>query len=402
MNRNIEIKNMRLLAHDELNGFGKGGEGFALQKLPGGRRILYIAHESGPKDFSVVDVTSPSTPRVIMQTDLPHENVRSNSLALIGDILLVAYQVTRPGMKPAGMGVYNVGNPVQPKQIAFFDTSGSHSRGVHYVWFVDGRFAHITTGAADFIPDKSADDQFYMIVNLDNPSKPFEVGRWWLPGTRQGDKDPLLPSDPKLAVRLHNANIYPGRPDRAYMGYIDGGVVILDISDMSRPKMISQVYEQGSFRAAFTHTAMPLFDRNLLIIAEEAIRDNCEDWPKLIWLMDIKNENNPRVISSCPTPPLEDFCRRGMRFGAHNIHENDPIPTAWYSSRYIVGTFFNGGVRVYDIGDPIHPVEVAYYVPPAHQGAAAIQINDVYVDERGVVYTVDRIGGGLYVLELQL
>jgi hypothetical protein len=30
----------------------------------------------------------------------------------------------------------------------------------------------------------------------------------------------------------------------------------------------------------------------------------------------------------------------------------------------------------------------------------AIQLNDVYVDERGVVYTVDRMSGGLYTLEM--
>jgi hypothetical protein len=28
----------------------------------------------------------------------------------------------------------------------------------------------------------------------------------------------------------HNTNVYPRRPDRAYIGYIDGGAVILDIS----------------------------------------------------------------------------------------------------------------------------------------------------------------------------
>ena len=36
----------------------------------------------------------------------------------------------------------------------------------------------------------------------------------------------------------HNINVYPERPDRAYMGYIDGGVVILDISDKAHPKEV--------------------------------------------------------------------------------------------------------------------------------------------------------------------
>jgi hypothetical protein len=47
---------------------------------------------------------------------------------------------------------------------------------------------------------------------------------------------------------------------------------------------------------------------------------------------------------------------------------------------------------------------VAAFVPPAPRGAStgAIQLNDVFVDERQVVYTVDRHVGGLYILEMDL
>ena len=43
-------------------------------------------------------------------------------------------------------------------------------------------------------------------------------------------------------------------------------------------------------------------------------------------------------------------------------------------------------------------------MPDAPRGskAGAIQINDVFVDERRVVYAVDRLIGGLYVLELDV
>jgi hypothetical protein len=30
----------------------------------------------------------------------------------------------------------------------------------------------------------------------------------------------------------------------------------------------------------------------------------------------------------------------------------------------------------------------------------SIQLNDVFVDEREIVYTVDRFSGGLYILEM--
>ena len=39
---------------------------------------------------------------------------------------------------------------------------------------------------------------------------------------------------------------------------------------------------------------------------------------------------------------------------------------------------------------------------PSISRAGAIQLNDVYVDDRRIVYTVDRFVGGLYILEMTL
>src|ERR671936_312642 len=113
------------------------------------------------------------------------------------------------------MGIYDISNPSEPKRIAFLNTSGPYSRGVHCLWFVDGEYAHLSTGAADFQPRNQLDDQFYMIVDV------------------------------------HNTNVYPQRPDRAYAGWLDSGFIILDVSDMSRPKMISQIDHHPPF-AGFT------------------------------------------------------------------------------------------------------------------------------------------------------
>src|SRR5215831_15253815 len=85
--------NMRLVAHHDLSGFGGIGEGMAMQLARDGRRILWLAHESAPKNFTGVDVTDPAAPRVAIQTELPHARVRSNSLDVVGDLMAVAYQV---------------------------------------------------------------------------------------------------------------------------------------------------------------------------------------------------------------------------------------------------------------------------------------------------------------------
>ena len=116
--------NMRLLAHHELEGFGGIGEGMAMQLARDGRRILWLAHESAPKNFTGVDVTDPRAPRVVVQTELPHAKVRSNSLDVVGDVMAVAYQTQITGLTPAGFDLFDISVPEQPKRISHFDASG--------------------------------------------------------------------------------------------------------------------------------------------------------------------------------------------------------------------------------------------------------------------------------------
>jgi hypothetical protein len=376
----------------------------SLQKTRDGRRIMWLAHEGPPKNFTGVDVTDPKKPKVVVQTDLPHQRVRSNSLELCGDIMAVAHQTVEPGGKPAGIELWDVSTPEQPKSIAFFDRSGPYSRGVHQVWFVDGEYIHCASGAADFTPTNPVDDQCYQIIDVKNPSKPVEVGRWWYPGTREGDAAPPPPRLPLNAgFRAHNTNVYPDRPDRAYVGYIDGGAFILDISDYASPKVVSAWNPHPPY-PGFTHTVMPLFSRDLLVVADECVKDGGVDWPKLTWVVDARKEDNLVPIATFPLPPVEEFKGRGGRYGSHNLHENRPGETSFKSDNLIFATFFSGGVRVYDLTNPLQPKEVAAYVPAAPQGSrtGSIQINDVFVDENAIVYAVDRHSGGLYIFELEI
>jgi len=397
--------NMKLISHNELAGFGGVGEGINMQVTGDGRRILWLAHESAPKNFTGVDVTDVKNPKVVVQTDLPHAGVRSNSLDVVGNVMAVAYQTKEVGVKPAGFDLFDISKPETPKLISHFDASGPHSRGAHCVWFVDGEYVHLTAGSADFEPTHPNDFQFYRIIDVRNPSKPVEAGRWCYPGTHKGDSAPPPPRHPRFdgGYRPHNTNIYPQRPDRAYIGYLDAGAVILDISDKAHPKMVANWRFSPPFNG-FTHTVMPLFSRDLLIVTDECTKDNGEDWPKLGWVVDARVETNLVPVATLPLPPQETFFKRGGRFGAHNLHENLPGPASYRSDNIVVGTFFNGGVRAFDVSNQYQPKEVAYYVPgaPKLSPKGAIQINDVWVDERGLIYTVDRFSGGLYILEMNI
>ena len=397
----VECGGMRLLGQHDLGGHGNCGEGTAL--LEGaGKRYLYLAHESGPANFSVLDVTDPVRPRLLTQTALPHRGVRSNSLAVADDLLIVAYQVSTPGQRPAGIEIFDLGQPAEPRLIGSLDLSGPHSRGTHWVGFTGGRYAFLSTGTPDSRPAHVLDDQFPVIVDVSRPDRPAEAGRWWLPGTQASDgcPPPLRHQRFDAGFRAHNVNVYPARPDRAYVGYLDAGVVILDIAEIAAPRLVARL-DYHPPMPGFTHTVLPLFTRGLLAITDETVHDHAADYPKLLWFADASSEQTPLIISSAPMPPVAEYAGRGGRFGAHNLHENEPFDWSWRSEDIVFGTFFNAGVRAFDVRDPFQPREVAAFVPPAPPAskAGAIQINDVYVAADGLVYAVDRGGGGLYILQ---
>jgi hypothetical protein len=398
-----EASNMQLVGHSNLNGAGKGGEGLALHQYQDGRRVLFLAHESAPMCFSVIDVTKPEDPKVITQLPVEAAFVRCNSLALSGTTLAVAHQVDKVGQQPAGMDVYDVADPAHPRKLSHFDTSGPHSRGVHYLWFADGHYAYLSTGAKDFVARDPKDDQFLMIVDLQDPAHPKEAGRWWLPGTRVGDKEPspprVLPLD--AGIRMHTPTQAADRPDRLYVGWIDGGLIVLDIADKAHPKLVMHRSWQ-SLGNGFAHTLVAIPSRNLMIQSEEATSANCKDWPKRDWVWDISNEAAPIPLAALPPPAdFAALCKAGGRFGAHNINQNQAVPTVRTLTQTVVGSWFNGGVRAYSIADPTHPVEIGYLVDAAPPGNAShtIQINDIYVDENGLIYANDRLSGGLDIIK---
>ncbi len=250
-----EASNMQIIGHSDLNGAGKGGEGLALHQYPNGQRVLFLAHESAPMCLSVIDVTKPEDPKVIAQVPVEAPFARCNSLGLSGTTLAVAHQVEKVGQPYAGMDVYDVADPAHPKKLSHFDTSGPHSRGVHYLWFTDGRYAYLSTGAKDFTPRNKLDDQFLMIVDLHDPAHPKEAGRWWLPAraraTRNRRRRASRRSMPASACTRRRRR--PIGPTACYVGWIDGGLVILDVADKAHPKLVLHRSWQ-SLGNGFAHT----------------------------------------------------------------------------------------------------------------------------------------------------
>jgi hypothetical protein len=393
--------NVRLVGQSTLNGAGKGGEGLALKQY-GPKKILFLAHESGPQCFSVVDVTSPSKPVVLKQLPVEADFIRCNSLGLNGNTLVVARQSEKVGQPHGGVTVYDVSDPANPQLLSYMDLTGPNSRGTHYLTFPDGGYAYLSTGAKDFVPKNPLDDQMLMIVDLHDPRNPKEVGRWWLPGTRVGDDAPaparVAPWD--SGFRLHTPLVPRERPDRLYAGWIDGGLIIFDISDKTKPKEISHVSWQ-SLHQGFMHTVVPILDRGLLVASQESTKEECADWPMRVTILDVRDETKPYPLSYLPPPSnMAELCKGHGRFGSHNINLNQMPEVSRVLRNTVVSAQFSGGLRIYSIKNPMAPEVLGYFAPsvPGNKGGA-IQLNDLIVGSDGLIYANDRFTGGLYILK---
>jgi hypothetical protein len=401
-------RNMRIIGHSD-----QGGRCDGVQVMVSGG-YAYIGHVfSG--GFSVIDVRDPTAPEFVRHIPQP-DCTWSQHLQTHGDLLLVVnmkdmlrdekvdageYYSGSIGDKvdttgsdqsySAGMRVFDIKDRADPREIGFMPLEGL---GVHRIWYTGGQWAYISA-----LPPGFSDDIF-IIVDMSDPASPKPVSRLWLPGmhAEAGEKPTW---DPKYRYALHHAII---KGDFACGAWRDGGITTMDVSDRYNPRLLAHRNFAPPF-AGGTHNTLPLPERDLLVVVEEAVFDNCEDGIKRNWIFDIREPGNPVSISTLPIPDEIDYVRKGGQFGPHNIHENRP--ESFQSSETLFITYQNAGMRVYDIKDPFRPTEIGALVPPPParmmdyrpNRPQVVDTTDVFVDENRLIYCTDS-NAGLYIMEL--
>jgi hypothetical protein len=405
-------RNMRLIGYSDQDG------------RPDGLQIMvnhgyaYIGHMFS-KGFSILDVRDPCNPRPVRYMAAP-DNTWNIHLQAHQDLLLVIHakdlfsqpdfadernyykgsagfhaeaESKRARNWSAGLAVYDISKPDDPRQIGFMPVDGG---GLHRLWYVGGRWAYASALIDGFC------DYILITIDMADPTQPKEAGRFWLPGMNvaAGEKS----NWPSAVGRfgLHHAIVHA---DTAYCSWRDACLVVVDVSDRSAPRLITHKSWSPPFGGG-THNCLPLPDRDLLVVVDEAVLDNMEDGFKPIWIFDNRVPSNPISISTLPAPSNTDYRAVGGHFGPHNIHENRP--GTFISSELIFATYQNAGVRVFDIRDQYDPVEVGAMVPPAPSRFVDPRPNrpcvlhsaDVFVDKNGIVYCTD-FNAGLYIMEYQ-
>ncbi len=403
-------RNMRVVGHTD-----QGGRPDGVQVMVH-RGFAYVGHMFS-KGFSVIDVRDAKNPHAVGYIAAP-PNTWNIHLQVHDDRLLVihakdmfaaaefaderAYYSGALGKTvgtaeakgtrdwSAGIAVYDIAKAGTPRRIGFMPVEGG---GIHRVWYTGGPWAYASVLLDGFT------DYIFMTIDMSSPAQPREAGRWWIPGMNlAAGETPSWPAARRYG--LHHAIIHG---DLAYAAWRDAGMVVLDVADRAKPKLVVHRNWSPPFGGG-THNCLPLPDRDLLIVLDEAVLDHQEDGLKFIWVFDNRVPQNPVSIATFPTPTEADYKSKGGHFGPHNIHENRP--GSFVSSQLVFATYQNAGIRVFDISDAFAPKEVGALVPPQPKTLAdtrpdrarVIQSADVFVDAAGLIYATDY-NAGLYILE---
>jgi hypothetical protein len=338
---------------------------------------LYVGHMRSPFGTSIYDVADPRRPRLLAQVPIP-EGWHSHKVRVANDIMIVNHERLGQGTPEfgGGLGIYDVTDPAKPKLVTKWTTAG---KGVHRYSF-DGRYAYISPTVEGYVGNIA------MILDLADPARPIEVGRWWIPGQWAAGGE-AYPWTGYTEPRCH----HPLRlGDRLYVSYWHHGIFILDVGDLAHPKLVAAAVKSRAFPHP-THTCLPvpqrLKGRAVMVVADEDVAKLEPAAPAFTWIYDITDERSPIPIGTFQVDGVRaDGAPQAPMTGCHQPSERfagTVIPFAWFAQ----------GLRLVDIADPFHPREVGHYLPDPPAGFDRVSSNDVTMDSRGLVYLVDRQRG---------
>jgi len=438
-----EASNMRLLGYSDLQ--GRSAYQPVIHKQ-GDRWIAYIGHHggvpgadqpvnplTGQPEFngtSIMDVTDPAHLQYLAHIPGEPGNYEAGGAQMVrvcdgkslpkGDPNAV--YLLRPFGNQAHE-IWNVADPANPKQVIRVVEG---LKGTHKSWWeCDTGIAYLVSGEPGWrVP------RMTQIYDLSDPAHPVKIRDFGLPGQQPAAQG-------QTPTMLHGMISLP-QANRIYFGYgtNEGGVMQI----VDRDKLLKGAKEPTEENLRYpevgrylmsplngAHTTFPVLEmpiaefakdkigkvRNFVVITDEQIKNECDEPRQFVWFVDVTVENRPVSVATWMVPEASgDFCTRGGRFGTHSSNEN---MTPIYYKRVMFFAHFNAGVRALDIRDPYHPKEIAYYIPAVTEHgdqrcakpdsgqehcARVIQTNNVEVDDRGLIYIVDRANNGMHILEL--
>jgi hypothetical protein len=439
----IDTHDMERIGHSDLQG-RSAYEPTVIQQ--GNRFILYVGHHAGSalnpltgsveaNGTSIVDVTNPRRPVQLYHIPGVPGGGQDNSMVRVCAGSSLPHGM--PGhfymLRVYGSQAHEIWDTTNPSHPTFLTTVVSGLNATHKNWW------ECDTGIAYLVANKPTEgwhvNQHIKIYDLSNPASPRYIRDFGLAG-----QNPVSMTTP-IPPGVHGPIAVPSK-NRVYIPYgvgANGVVQIVDrnklltaftnpVSPTDAELLAPQVGRIDMSPDQGGHTTFPVFGipqpeydnftsgktRDVLVVTSESTANFCQEAPHFGFLLDITTDSKPWPLSTLRVNDDDgnpNFCSRGPRFGTHATNENFYAP---YYGRLTFISYFDAGVRVWDIRDPVHPKQVAHFIPPVNsftQPSCAtingqtvcktnVMTNNVELDTRNLIYIVDRVGSGADILQL--
>lgn len=326
-------------------------------------RTAFVATGDG---FAAVDVTDPADPTLLTrETDLLGDRKngpleKAYDVALDGTDLLVA----GPAHGSNGVNAavrFDVSDPAAPERTGVAETPFS----IHNGDIADG-IAYLTGNDGDRNP----------LVVVDFAAGEV-AGRWSVL-----DHDAAWGDVHSILRVVHDVTVVDGV---AYLAYWDAGTHLVDVSDPADPTHLGAIepYEPSDLAGLSAdeirreqttppgnhHYAAPNDDGTLLAVNKEAwgveADGDVRGGPGGIELYDVSDPATPELLATIPPTESPAPTTSGVWTTSHNFElRGDRLYTSWYEA----------GVKLYDVSDPTAPVELAAWRDPANRSFWTAQV----------------------------
>jgi hypothetical protein len=352
--------------------------------------VAYLGTHGGGDRVYTIDISNPANPVVV-------DSIQMNT-RLVNDVMTTAdgkfLVMTREGAadRKNGIVIAEISDPLRPKAISEFTegvTAGVHSAFV-YKDPKHGQHIYLTNDGTGELH----------VINIDDPYKPREVGRW---APRQHNP---------YGRYIHDIDVQDGL---LYASWWDDGLVILDVGNgikggtPSTPKLVSQykydldkLYNEvevvsGAGFTRGTHTAWR--HKNYVFIADEVYRAAPVAGAKdaaanrmygTLQVLDVSNIEKPKAVAWY-TPEYG---------GVHNV---------WVRGDTLYMGAYDGGFRAFDISGELRGDLRAQGREIAHVHTAdmngfvknAAQTWGVVVNPKDGLAYVNDFNNGLWVIRIE-
>ena len=285
-------------------------------------RFAYGGHYGNRGGIHVFDISG-NTPRKVSFIGCPGNQ---NDVAVVRPgIVALGFHSSRCAKVESGIQLIDVRDPVRPKLLGAVEIPDG---GTHTLTVYPGRPIIYSSNSG------SASDE--SIVDVSDPNNPRIVN--------------VFDSGPN--VGCHDLSFWFKRGEKlAFCAGSGGGSQIWDVAEPFEPKIVSEIVNPAIF---FHHSIAATPDGKFLAIGDESFA-TCTGTSApagAIWFYDIRDRTSPQLVGYFGLgrdAPL--FCT------AHNF---EWIP----GTRFLVASWYGGGMNVIDASDPANPKEVAHFQDP--------------------------------------